>query len=103
MMEVACILEQDTYKPGDLPPEGYLAWHEWAGGQRKAGIKQVQCGRCGLWKTPQELSGDIDRCEMQSRKGQVVVETPVCTKCAAPNAKVTGSPALSASPSGLPG
>jgi len=51
-MKVACILEQDTYKPGDPPPEGYLAWHEWAEVQRKAGIKQVQCGRCGLWKTP---------------------------------------------------
>jgi hypothetical protein len=44
------------YKPGDLPPEGYLQWHEWAEVQRKAGIKQVQCPTCGLWRTPQELS-----------------------------------------------
>lgn len=49
------ITVQKEYKPGDLPPEGYLAWHEWAEVQRKAGIKQVQCGRCGLWRTPQEL------------------------------------------------
>lgn len=81
-MNVACILEQDTYQPGDLPPEGYLAWHEWAEVQRKAGIKQVQCGRCGLWKTPQELSDQVDRSEVKSRKGPVTVETPVCLKCA---------------------
>ena len=36
-MKVACMLEQDTYKSGDLPPEGYLAWHEWAEVQRNAG------------------------------------------------------------------
>ena len=46
---------QSTYKPGDQPPGGYLAWHEWAEVQHKAGIKQVKCGKCGLWKTPQEL------------------------------------------------
>jgi hypothetical protein len=44
------------YKPGDLPPEGYLEWHAWAEVQRKAGIRQVQCGVCGLYRTPQELS-----------------------------------------------
>ncbi len=51
---IVCTTE--SYKPGDQPPEGYLAWHAWAEVQRKAGIKQVQCGKCGLWKTPQELS-----------------------------------------------
>ena len=51
-----CILEQDKYKPGDLPPTGYLEWHEWAEVQRKAGIKQRQSAKCGLWKTPQELA-----------------------------------------------
>lgn len=74
---------QPTFKPGDLPPEGYLAWHEWAEVQRKAGIKQVQCGRCGLWQTPQELSGKIDRHTPKDRRGRPVeIETPVCTKCA---------------------
>jgi len=24
----ALILEQSDFKPGDLPPDGYLAWHE---------------------------------------------------------------------------
>lgn len=68
-----------------------MAWHEWAEVQRKAGIKQVQCGRCGLWKTPQELSDQNDRCEMQSRKGPVIIVTPVCNKCVAPNFEVTGA------------
>lgn len=42
------------YKPGDLPPKSYLAWHAWADVQRKAGIKQAQCSGCGKWITPQE-------------------------------------------------
>lgn len=37
----ARILEQATYKPGDLPPTGYLEWHEWAEVQRKA-VKLVR-------------------------------------------------------------
>lgn len=86
----ALILEQADYKPGDLPPEGYLAWHEWAEVQRKAGVKQVECGRCGKWQTPQELSDQIDRHEAKSRKGPITVTTPVCAKCATPNADVTG-------------
>lgn len=76
------IVCEQSYKPGDQPPEGYLAWHEWADVQRKAGIKQVECGRCGRWKTPQELSDQIDRYEAISRKGKVTVETAVCLKCA---------------------
>ena len=78
----ACLLAQATYKPGDLPPEGYLAWHEWAEVQRKAGIKQVPCGRCGRWQTPRELSETIDRFQaMTSRGERVEMTTPVCTKC----------------------
>ena len=42
------------FKAGDLPPEGYLAWHEWARVQLKAGIKQSLC-QCGKWHTPQEM------------------------------------------------
>jgi hypothetical protein len=83
-MKVACILDQDTYKPGDPPPEGYLAWHEWAEVQRKAGIKQVPCGRCGLWKTPQELSDQTIQWTAQSHKGPVAQSAPVCRICADP-------------------
>lgn len=82
----AIVCETPDFKPGDLPPEGYLAWHEWAEVQHKAGIKQEQCGRCSKWKTPQELSPTIDRATMQSRKGPAVVETVVCTECEAKGA-----------------
>ncbi len=27
---VTIILTQSSYEPGDLSPDGYLAWHEWA-------------------------------------------------------------------------
>ena len=81
----ALILEQSAYKPGDLPPDGYLAWHEWAEVQYKAGIKQVQCGKCGLWRTPQELSGETMRWTTQSRKGPVEGTAPVCNKCVSAN------------------
>jgi len=63
-LNVACILEQAHYKPGDQAPEGYLAWHEWAEVQHKAGLRQKQCGRCGLWRYPQQLSATIDRVEL---------------------------------------
>ena len=69
-----------------------MAWHEWAEVQHKAGLRQKECGRCGRWKYPQELSDQHDRLEAQSRKGPVTVITPVCNKCATPNAKVSGGP-----------
>jgi hypothetical protein len=58
---IMCLLVQKEYKPGDLPPKGndYLAWHEWAEVQRKAKIKQVPCGRCGKWLTPQEVDSHM--------------------------------------------
>ena len=94
-LHVACILEQETYKPGDQAPEGYLAWHEWAEVQHKAGLRQKQCGRCGLWRYPQQLSATVDRTEVTGlRKRQPfrrTLETPVCNDCnKTPNAKLTG-------------
>jgi hypothetical protein len=71
-----------TFKAGDLPPDGYLAWQEWADVQRKAGIKQVQCGKCWIWKTPQELSDQTFTWTAQSRKGPVERVLPICSKCA---------------------
>lgn len=50
----AAVMDKPLCKPGDLPPVGYLAWHEWAEVQHKAGIRQVQCS-CGLWLFPQEV------------------------------------------------
>lgn len=89
------ILAQAEYKPGDPAPEGYLAWHEWAEVQHKAGLRQKQCGRCGLWRFPQQLSAEVDRAELvmtRKRKSRrVTVETPVCNDChKPPNAKLTG-------------
>mgnify|MGYP001570905252 CR=1 FL=1 len=75
------MLVQKEYKPGDLPPEGYLAWHEWAEVQRKAGIKQVECGRCGRWKTPQELSGEKIVVRGKSITGKKTIKMPLCQKC----------------------
>lgn len=45
-----------TTKPrvGSQPPEGYVAWHEWAAAQAKGGLVQKQCPTCLLWKFPQE-------------------------------------------------
>ena len=81
MMRVACLLVQDTYKPGDQAPQGYLAWEEWAEVQHKAGLKQVECGRCGKWRYPQQLSKKTDTWTAKSRTGPVSVTTPVCNDC----------------------
>lgn len=79
---VSCLLAQHAYRPGDLPPEGYLEWHEWACVQWKAGIRQVECGRCGKWKTPQELSGaTFTTCTTTYWAGTVVISHRLCTNC----------------------
>lgn len=72
-----------TFKPGDPPPEGYLAWHEWAEVQRKAGIQQRACGICLLWNTPQEMSDKVIRSQPKTSAGVPMdIESPVCLKCA---------------------
>ena len=80
---IVCV--QPEFKPGDQAPEGYLAWHEWAEVQHKAGLRQKQCGRCGLWRYPQQLSATVDRAEVTGlRKRQPfrrTLETPVCNDC----------------------
>ena len=75
------ILEQRDYAPGDQAPHGYLAWHEWAAAQDKAGIRQIACGRCGLWNYPQELSDQFDK--LKSSNSPVNLMMPVCNDCAA--------------------
>ena len=87
-MRLVCVLEQQRYRPGDQAPGGYLAWHEWADVQHKAGLRQKQCGRCGLWRYPQQLSATVDRAtltRMVKRKPTpATVETPVCNDCHKP-------------------
>lgn len=77
----AIVCETPDFKPGDLPPDGYLAWHEWAEVQHKAGLRQKQCGRCGKFKYPQELSAFIDRVAVRRGKKTVVAESAVCNEC----------------------
>ena len=80
------ILTQATYKPGDQAPEGYLAWHEWADTQHKAGLRQKECGRCGNWFYPQQLSDAVDKREMQTKGGRAVtLVTAVCNVCDSSN------------------
>ena len=80
------ILEQATYAPGDQAPEGYLAWHEWADTQHKAGLRQKECGRCGLWRYPQELSGQFELLQSGLFESMTLMMA-VCNKCAAPPTK----------------
>jgi len=74
------------YKPGDPPPSGYFDWHSWADVQHKAGLRQVTCGMCGLWRFPQELTGKeiVSHPFKKVRGKRVVVEirSPICKKCA---------------------
>ena len=45
----------EQFRPGDPPPSGYMAWHDWAYAQHKAGLRQRQCPECQLWLFPQEF------------------------------------------------
>lgn len=77
------LLVQKEYKAGDPAPSGYLAWHEWADTQSKAGLKQVACGRCGLYKFPQELSSQVDISSGVDRRGVAhQTQSNVCICCA---------------------
>lgn len=96
------VCHTQKFRPGDQVPEGYLAWHEWAEVQHKAGLRQKQCGRCGLWRFPQQLSALVDSTEVTGlRKRQPfrrTLETPVCNDCATkevskpPNVRVQPDP-----------
>jgi hypothetical protein len=83
---LVCVLEQQSYRPGDQAPEGYLEWHAWAEVQHKAGLRQKQCGRCGLWRFPQQLSALVDSTEVtglrKRRPFRRTLEAPVCNDCA---------------------
>lgn len=77
-----CLLVMPDYKPGDPAPSGYLEWHEWAGVQAKAGLRQKQCGRCGRWKFPQELSNSRIESNLRTSSGERVIQrAPICLEC----------------------
>lgn len=83
----AIITHQEGWKPGDLPPtekSDYLGWHAWAEVQHKAGLRQQQCGDCGGWFYPQELSDKRKEWTAHKRRGQPVkVIAPLCKACEA--------------------
>jgi hypothetical protein len=82
------VLVMPEYRPGDLPLEGYLQWHEWSEVQRKAGIKQVQCPTCCLWRTPQELSTHEVRWAVRDRRDRTIERSAFqCAKCFAEEAE----------------
>jgi hypothetical protein len=54
MGDPVCILTIPTFKPGDPAPENYLAWHEWAMVQMRAGLRQTWCEECRVYEFPQE-------------------------------------------------
>ena len=74
-----------NYTPGSQAPAGYLDWHEWAEVQHKAGLRQKECGKCGRWKYPQELSEQTVEYTGRTRAGQEVrIVGPVCNACCLP-------------------
>ena len=79
---VAYLTVGGDYKPGDQPPTGYIEWQDWATVQHKAGLRQQQCGGCGLWKFPQELSDKYQRWTAHTRRGHPIqVIAPRCLQC----------------------
>jgi hypothetical protein len=44
-----------TWAKGVMPPDGYVAWQDWAKAQHYHGLKQRQCIGCCRWRFPQEL------------------------------------------------
>lgn len=78
------VCHQPNFKPGDPEPTGYLAWHEWAEVQHKAGLRQKQCCRCGKFKYPQELSDRVHRTMGRVKRGgsrYVSLESAICKGC----------------------
>jgi len=82
-MKLIHMTAQKDYDVGSQPPEGYLAWHEWAEVQSKKGkLKQCECGKCGLWKFPQELSNQTLTTSGKYRSGRVkIIVSKICNEC----------------------
>ena len=48
----------EKFNPGDPAPCGYMAWHDWAAVQYRAGMRQRKCSACGRLGFPQEFTDD---------------------------------------------
>ena len=66
-------IKQDWPK-GCPAPIGYADWFEWARAQKAHGIKQEQCGICGLWLFPQDKHGLA--CTSAEREAVMKTGTP---------------------------
>ena len=83
------------YKPGDMPPGGYCDRQEWARVQLQAGLRQVNCNHCGLFRFPQQLSRTETRTyqayatkrDAMNEENPIDVTEPyyICHKCAEEN------------------
>lgn len=60
------------YEVGSMPPNGYIAWDEWASVQIRGGLKQSQCTYCKLWLFPQEF---------KSHECRRILQDWVCDRC----------------------
>lgn len=86
---MAILTHHDGVKPGDMPPvekSDYLGWRAWAEVQHKAGLRQQQCGKCGRWFYPQELSDKTIETTMYRDKlmqKPITVVLPLCREHAA--------------------
>lgn len=49
-----CLLIPGTFKKGDMPPSGYVDWHEWARTQHRGGLRQSWCRFNERYEFPQE-------------------------------------------------
>jgi hypothetical protein len=66
----------------DVAPVGYIAWHEWAARQHKAGHRQRVCCMCRKFKFPCELSERVIVGEAITSSGRKVrTESPLCKAC----------------------
>lgn len=76
------------WEPEFPAPEGYVAWHEWAGRQFKMGLRQAWCGLCSKYRFPVEMSErTISGTERTIRRDGAIVDVPwtapVCRYCEA--------------------
>ncbi len=82
----AIVCVSGPFKAGDLPPKngGYLDMQEWHEVQHRAGLRQSECGKCGKYYYPQEMSEQTIESKYQKSKYGPVLSTtkPVCKKCA---------------------
>lgn len=82
MMEIINLSIGKDYKVGDQPPSDYLGWHEWADIQYAGGLRQCQCGKCGKYKFPQELSDKEVTSHLMDRRGKVrAITSKICKEC----------------------